>query len=105
MVFHVVQETQKWTLRLAEFNFTVEHISGETNIWANLLIGWATGNINQYRRSCAFLVPLLTEESPELPSMKTILKAQKKDPPSDANVIVTTFEENIDVWYSNHGKL
>ncbi len=35
---HIVHKTQRWDLRLAEFNFTVEHVPGAFNTWADLLI-------------------------------------------------------------------
>ncbi len=38
---HIVHKTQRWALRLAEFNFTVEHITGELNTWADFLTRWA----------------------------------------------------------------
>ncbi len=38
---HIVHKTQRWALRLAEFNFTVEHILGAFNTWADLLTRWA----------------------------------------------------------------
>ncbi len=38
---HIVHKTQRWASRLAEFNFTVEHIPGELNTWADFLTRWA----------------------------------------------------------------
>ncbi len=38
---HIVQKTQGWILRLAEFNFTVEHVPGELNTPADVLTPWA----------------------------------------------------------------
>ena len=37
---HVVHKFQRWALRLAEFNFTIEHIPGESSIWADILTRW-----------------------------------------------------------------
>lgn len=37
-----VQKTQSWALRLAEFNFTIEHIARDSNTWADMLTRWDT---------------------------------------------------------------
>ncbi len=42
---HIVYKTQRWALRLSEFNFTMEHIPVAFNTWADLLTPWgAPGN-------------------------------------------------------------
>ncbi len=66
---HIVHKTQRWALLLAEFNFTVEHISGELNTWADFLTRWAARENSEFpaRRISAFRVPLITEDLPELP--------------------------------------
>lgn len=32
---HVVHKVQRWSMRLSEFNQTIEHIPGENNTWAD----------------------------------------------------------------------
>lgn len=34
---HIVHKVQRWALRLSEFDFTIEHIPGEHNVWADIL--------------------------------------------------------------------
>ncbi len=71
---HIVHKTQRWALRLAEFNFTVEYIPGAFNTWADLLTRWAApGNEESpARRLSALRVPLITADLPELPSLDVI---------------------------------
>lgn len=38
---HLVQKTQRWSPRLSGFHFTVVHIPGERNVWADMLNRWA----------------------------------------------------------------
>ncbi len=66
---HIVHKMQRWALRLAEFNFTVEHIPGELNTWADFLTRWAASGNAEFpaRRISAFRVPLITEDPPEPP--------------------------------------
>ncbi len=74
---HIVHKTGRWALRLAEFNFTVEHIPGELNTWANFLTLWAAPRNAEFsaRRISAFRFPLITEDIPELPSLEVIAKS------------------------------
>ncbi len=42
---HIPHKTQRYALRLSEFNVTVIHIPGAFNTWADLLTRWeAPGN-------------------------------------------------------------
>jgi len=63
---HVVHKTQRWALRLSEFNFTVEHIAGEDNLWADILTRWAAPDYvdSGARRLSPLKVPLITEDLP-----------------------------------------
>lgn len=82
VVRHVVHKVQRWTIRLAEFNHTVQHIPGEDNVWVDLLTRWAAPNHDKYpaRRVGALRVPLITEDKPELPSLRVISESQQKFP-------------------------
>ena len=85
---NVVHKTQRWALRLSEFNFTVGRIPGEHNVWAEMLKRWAAPANEEScaRRASSFRVPLITEEKPDLPSVEVIAKSQEKCPPkSDQN--------------------
>ena len=102
---HVVHKVQRWALRLAEFNFTIEHIPGEANLWADILTRWAAPNRDEApaRRSCAIRVPLLTEETPELPSLDILAASQLKFPPPENSEFILSSEDNL--WRNLKGKL
>lgn len=70
----MVHKVQRWALRLAEFNYTIEHIPGESNVWADILTLCAAPGyeISPARRISAINVPILTEDKPELPSPAAI---------------------------------
>lgn len=59
---HVVHKVQCWAIRLSEFNFTIEHIPGEMNVWADILTRWAAPGYDKSpaRRMGVISVPLLT---------------------------------------------
>lgn len=73
---HIVHNTQRWALRLIEFDFSVEHISGERNILADMVAWWAVSHSSACRPLAAFRVPLLTEERQDLPFLE-IISAEK----------------------------
>ena len=103
---HVVNKVQRWALRLAEFNFTIEHIPGESNVWADILTRWAAADYDKSpaRRLSAIKVPLLTEDKPELPSIEVIVESQKKHPPP-ANEGFILSNDNPPVWRNLNGKI
>ena len=71
---NVAHKTQRRALRLSEFHYTVEHIPGEHNVWADMLTRWAAPG-KEYsgaRRVSSFRAPLITEEKPDLPSLEII---------------------------------
>jgi hypothetical protein len=37
---HTVAKLQRWALKLSVFKYTIEHISGELNLWADILSRW-----------------------------------------------------------------
>ncbi|POM60043.1 hypothetical protein PHPALM_31143 [Phytophthora palmivora] len=38
---HVRGKLQRWSLKLNELRYTIEHISGEANVWADMVSRWA----------------------------------------------------------------
>ena len=36
------EKLQRWALRLNAFPFTIEHVTGEDNVWADLLTRWGS---------------------------------------------------------------
>ena len=79
---HVLHKVQRWALRLVEFNFSIEHFPGESNVWADVLTRWAAPGYDKSlaRRISAMKVLLLTEDKPELPTLKVIVASQAKYP-------------------------
>lgn len=71
-------------LRLAEFNYTVEHIPEESNLCADILTRWASPQnlLFPARRVSAFRGPTISEKRPELQSVQAIAEAQGNQPPS-----------------------
>lgn len=91
--FHLVGSTLKWLgtwltscndglQRLAKFNFTMEHIPGESNIWSDIVTRWAAPGFDKSpaRRLCAIKVPLQIKEKLDLSSLEVIAKSQEKYP-------------------------
>jgi hypothetical protein len=37
---HTVSKIRRWALKLATYNYRIEHIAGELNIWTDLLTRW-----------------------------------------------------------------
>jgi hypothetical protein len=37
---HIVSKIQLWALKLATYNYRIEHIAGELNVWTDLLTRW-----------------------------------------------------------------
>lgn len=85
---HIAHKVQRWAIRLSEFHYTVEHIPGHCNIWADMLTRWAAPGYSKYpaRKMGAIRVPLITEERPDLPTLKAIAESQRRYPPSDREI-------------------
>lgn len=81
---HVVHKTKRWALRIAEFNFTVECVSGEHNQWADILTRRAAPNTSALhaRRASLLRDLLIAEEGPDLPTNNAIAKCREDTPPS-----------------------
>jgi len=103
---HVVHKVQRWALRLAEFNFTIEHIPGNCNVWADILTRWAAPDYDKApaRRVGAIKVPLLTQDKPDLPSFEVIAESQKKNPPPE-NEGYTLPTGELGLYYDSIGRL
>lgn len=95
---HIVSKVQRWAMLLSRFQFVIEHIEGELNIFADILTRWTrgyrqeqvkTGNVCSLVRD---IVPNIDEIS--LPSLEKIRESQEKYLPQyetlsrDANGIV-----------------
>ena len=109
---HIVHKVQPWALRLSEFNFTIEHIPGEHNIWADILTRWGAPDNTCFlsRRVSALSVPLITSyaETQELPSIMAIAASQHASPPTPDSIAKYGYEytyNSLSVWRSSEGKL
>lgn len=87
---HIVQKSQRWTLRIEEFNANVEHMPGEINISADMLTRWVVECSTRCRHISAIHVPLLAEELPELPSPQVLSAPQRMSSPSGNDYNLTT---------------
>lgn len=103
---NIVHKVERWALRLSEFNFTIEHIPGESNVWGDFLTRWAAPGYDKSpaRRISAIQVPLLTEDKPGLPSVE-MLAALQKEHPLSKNRNYTLSSEDHQLWIDENGKL
>eukprot|EP00171_Calliarthron_tuberculosum_P014571 IDg14571t1 len=63
---HIVHKIQRWALCLSEYNFTVEHVTGQLKTWAEILTRLAAPGDTEFptHHIGAFQVPLITEDLP-----------------------------------------
>ncbi len=103
---HVVNKVQRWALRLAEFNFTIEHIPGESNVWDDILTRWAAPNFDKSpaRRLAAIRVTLRIKDKPKLPSLEIIAKSQEKYPPTDDQGLIRS-SDVPPLWKYPNGRI
>ena len=83
---HIISKVQRWALYLSRFSYTIEHISGDKNVCADMLTRWTRGNrTTEYRPS---MCSLLLESSEQLipkadeivwPDMETFRKSQSNE--------------------------
>jgi RNase H-like domain found in reverse transcriptase/Integrase core domain/Reverse transcriptase (RNA-dependent DNA polymerase)/Chromo (CHRromatin Organisation MOdifier) domain len=52
---HTASKLLRWALKLCSFNYTIEHISGDDNCWADLLSRWGAPNLLSARSSMRIL--------------------------------------------------
>ena len=92
---HIADKVQRWTIRFADFDFTVEQIPGENSVWADILTRWAAPGYSKFlaRRVGAICILLIAEDDPELPSLKVISDAQNKFPPRNKNSLNLSFHK------------
>ena len=90
----------RWAMRLQAYRYTIEHIAGEDNLWADLLSRWGA---NQVKFACRAVKTRRSVETPRisplkelpLPQPEQIVKAQTNTkPPDDA-----AFEKKEGIWY------
>ena len=84
---YTASKLTRWALKLNEFTFIIKHISGDQNVWADILTRWAfqrRNNISavktEKRIKSVLLAPVNTLHHPDLvmPSEKDISNEQSK---------------------------
>ena len=78
-----MHKVQRWAILLTSFNYTITHIDGANNDWADLLSRWGTRILPEYdynRISTVFKAPLAPHKDPEFswPSVEVIKAAQTR---------------------------
>lgn len=43
MARHQADKLQRWALSLLSFQYVIEHVPGEANVWGDLLSRWGAG--------------------------------------------------------------
>jgi hypothetical protein len=84
---HTVSKIQRWALKLATYNYRMEHIAGELNLWTDLLTRWGaavTRTPSMPRKDSTlhywslFVVPLAMDTSNyNFPVAAEVLRLQK----------------------------
>ena len=81
MARHVAAKVQRWAMTLSSYNFEIEHIPGDDNVWADLMTRWgAPVQASGGRLSAVFQAPVAPyeDESFTWPTAKDVAISQKK---------------------------
>lgn len=78
---HIVNKVERWALTLASFRYTIVHIPGEENVWADLLSRWGSRQDDpacDIRIASLFSAPVAPELDPDFtwPSAADIKRSQ-----------------------------
>jgi hypothetical protein len=84
---HTVSKIPRWALKLATYNYRIEHIAGELNVWTDLLTRWGAAvtkttskprNDSTLRYGSLFVAPLAMDTSNcDFPAAAEVLRLQK----------------------------
>ena len=71
-----------------------------------MLTRWASADHDSCpaRRLSTLTVPLITEDSPELPSLQAIVESQNLHPPTRNSSFTLMEIDDVKVWENNNGK-
>jgi Integrase zinc binding domain len=81
---HTVAKLQRWALKLSVFKYTIEHISGELNLRADILSRWGAGykkkevSASVLMGTMFVITPQMKTTEATLPRLEDFLLAQKK---------------------------
>lgn len=105
---HIVNKVQRWALYRSQYRYCIDHVAGESNVFADILTRRLKGYRSE-RRAVRTMCKLAridgTVDSPSSntfisPSMTTLREAQRKHPPSPAvDAVVWDAEELL--WKRN----
>jgi hypothetical protein len=84
---HTVSKIQRWALKLATYNYRIEHITGELNVWTDLLTRWGAAvtkttsmprNDSTLHYGALFVAPLVMDtRNYDFPVAAEVLRLQK----------------------------
>ena len=104
LLAHSHARLQRWAMILSSSPYTIEHLAGEKNVWADLLTRWVVPAFPQGRGAAAMIAPLHTDWKEEWPDVADIVKAQKTQASNRPNGLSTSYPlrfEKIDhepIW-------
>lgn len=80
---HTACKLMRWALKLSGFRYVIEHVSGDSNVWADMLTRWAVGPKSTTRPrtlKILLLAPVSpsTDDSLDWPSYKELEESQQK---------------------------
>lgn len=77
---HTIAKLQRWAMQLLNFQYCIEHIAGETNVWADLLSRWGGPPIARARINRVYTLPPspITSNDFEWPNAKSIQMSQNE---------------------------
>ena len=64
---HILSKVQRWALFLSRFSYVIEHVHGETNVFADILTRWTKGYRNE-KRILRTIYSLLESANQVIPS-------------------------------------
>ncbi|GMF60915.1 unnamed protein product [Phytophthora fragariaefolia] len=79
---HVRDRLQRWAMRLCGFRFTIEHVAGETNVWADIISRWKPAEVRlaavrTRSQPLPSLLRPLSDEDFQFLVVEDIMKAQQ----------------------------
>lgn len=94
---YIVTKVQRWALYLSMFQYSINHVPGEENVMADIMTRWLSGyrrktmSARRVRRISELLeakdlIPKADEDTLELFSLESILKAQSTESPPAGSV-------------------
>ena len=80
---HVVNKIERWALSLSAFRYSISHVPGDQNLWADLLSRWgAKDNYEKpdYSINALFEAPISPDRDPDFtwPTIEEIINVQQE---------------------------